>query len=101
MLFESSSVSLDSDSGNVWWFHSEFTYPSDSEDGIAGVQTGHSGISSHGAPVNLSKNTVQWVPFGPLDVVHLEHCYREYVSLGEGEKCSGNEAGNVTLTFLK
>ena len=77
MLFESSSVCLDSDSGNVWWFHSEFTFPEGSEDGISGVQQGIPGINNN-STVNLSKNTVQWVPFGPLDVVHLEHCYREW-----------------------
>lgn len=73
MLFESSQTGLDSNSGNVWWFYSELTYPTDSIDGITGISTG---INNTGS--SLTKNAMQWVPFGSLDVVHLEHSFQQY-----------------------
>lgn len=91
MLFESSSVSLDSDSGNVWWYHSELTYSTEVVDGIAGIHSANEGVSN--VPVNLTKNIVQWVPFGPVDVVHLENCFREYQK--EKELVADDGTGNV------
>lgn len=96
MLFESSSVSLDSDSGNVWWFHSEFAFPEGVEDGLGGVfnqEINHLIASSSKMPVNLTKNIVQWVPFGPLDVVHLEHCYREWQEECQQKNLSSSSFG--------
>ncbi len=94
MLFDSSSTTLDSNSGNVWWFHSEFTYPEGSEDGIGGIQQGPS-TSTTNSTINLSKNTVQWLPFSPIDVVQLEHSYREWQEEEEAAKSGKNDkSGN-------
>lgn len=52
------------DSGEFWWFHSELPYGPELTD----------------TPAQLTKNTVQWVPFESDDVAHLECAHRRYQS---------------------